>query len=112
MSAGKPLTEYTDAELADALTEQERRVIVAAPGAPREVVERYEVLRREARRREEHDERAHTRDWQRTDRTYVTPSGAVFWTEDGEGRHYYDTVAEAVADGAPEHVEHLSFEPQ
>lgn len=53
-----------------------------------------------------------TRDQQRTDRTYRCPDGSAFWTPDCEGRYWYDSTAEAIADGGPERVQVLERRPE
>lgn len=38
------------------------------------------------------------RRWQQAETFYVTSTGEVFYTPDGEGRYYYDDLAEALAE--------------
>lgn len=59
-----------------------------------------------------------TRDSQRTETIYTTPGfergkpESVFFTPDGDGRIWYDSVEEAKADSGLTKVVHLLSEPE
>ena len=54
-----------------------------------------------------------TRAQQEVDVIYVLPDETTaFFTPDGEGRIYYDTVAEAIADTGLDEIIHLSKDPE
>lgn len=53
-----------------------------------------------------------TRAEQEAEKIYTTPQGQAFWTPDGEGRIWYDTLAEAIADVGEYPVVELEREPE
>ena len=44
------------------------------------------------------------RDWQRLDTAYVIPNGKAFFTPDGEGRIWYESLEELLEDTGLEKV--------
>lgn len=57
-------------------------------------------------------ERGMTRGEQEVDRLYITPDGLAFYTPDGEGRIWYDTEAEAIADTGLDTIVYLDRDPE
>ena len=56
-----------------------------------------------------------TRDQQEVEVVYVDPSGCAFWTPDGEGRYWFDSLGEALdahPDGLLAQVVHLDAAPE